>query len=108
MSSGFHGQGVGTYQSLADRSVGQGQSPGCSPMSPFLRGGSHTSTPSSDTDAIPHLTDMVSQLGGSKVARLMSAGAIDTSGELHSTPQRETSASDSVRQEVARDSPCQV
>lgn len=99
-SSGFHGRGLGTYQSLADRSAGQGQSPGCSPMGPFLRGGSHPSTPSSDTHAIPHLTDIVSQLGDSKVARLTSAGAIDASGELHSTPQRETSASDSLRHEV--------
>lgn len=92
MSSGFYGRGVGLYQSLADsvRSAGRGQSKSFSPMGLFLRGGSHTSTPSSDTDAILHLTDMVSQLvveiGDSKVARLLSAGAIDASGVLHSTP----------------------
>lgn len=92
MSSGFYGRGVGLYQSLADsvRSAGRGQSKSFSPMGLFLRGGSHTSTPSSDTDAILHLIDMVGQfrvqIGDSIVARLTSAGAIDVSVEFQSTP----------------------
>lgn len=79
---------VGYSQSLADsgRGTGLGQNPGCTPVGQSMGEGPLTSTPSSiDSAAINHLTSMVGQLGAqigeSIVAKLMSAGIVNTSSE---------------------------
>lgn len=93
-------RGVGHSKSIFDdcTDTGLGQSPGCTPVSGFRRDGPHTSTPSSDVDAIHHLTDMVGQLGTqigeSIVAKLMSAGVMNMPSDHHSTSFTQTTHSD--------------
>lgn len=81
--------------------TGLSQSPGCTPVSGVMREGPLTSTPSSDVDAIHHLTDMVGQLGAqigeSIVAKLMSAGVVNMNSD-HQT----TSATQNINSDVNR------
>jgi len=84
--------------------TGLGQSPGCTPVSGYFRDGPQTSTPSSDSDVIHHLTDMVGQLGAqigeSIVAKLMSAGVVNMTGDHQTTSPDQNSQSDVNRRDL--------
>lgn len=100
------GGGVGRSQFMADsgRGTGLGQSPGCTPVGRFMGEGPHTSTPSSDSDAIHQLTDMVGQLGvqigESIVAKLMASGVIHTGSDPQNASAGLTAHSENTRHEV--------
>lgn len=92
---------VGHSMFMSDRcaDTGLGQSPSCTPVSGIMKEGPQTSTPSSDIDAIHHLTDMVGQLGAqigeSIVAKLMSAGVVNMNSNLQATsPVQNTQCDD--------------
>lgn len=98
-------RGVGRFPLLADsgRGTGLSQSPGCTPVGQFKGEGPCTSTPSTDTAVIDRLTDMVGQLGAqigeSIVAKLMSAGLTNISGESQNATATHMATS-KVSQEV--------
>lgn len=98
--------GVGHSQSIADsgRGTALGQSPGYTPVGQFMGGDPHTSTPSSDADAIHHLTDIVGQLGAqigeSIVAKLMSAGVVNMGGDPQNASASQNAHSEATRHEV--------
>ncbi|XP_026228893.1 uncharacterized protein LOC113170836 [Anabas testudineus] len=97
---------VGHSKSVPDgnKDSGLSHSPTCTPVRGFRRGSVYTSTPDSDADAIHHLTDMVGQLGAqigeSIVAKLLSAGVMNTSGDNLTTPTAQTTYRDTVRQDL--------
>lgn len=99
-------RGVGHSRSMADsgRGTGLSQSPGCAPVGQFMGEGPHTSTPSSDADAMNRLTDMVGQLGvqigESIVAKLMSSGVVNMSGDPQNTSHSQNTHREATRQEA--------
>ena len=107
---GLDCRGEGLSQLLADngRDTGLGQNPGCTPVGQFMGEGPHTSTPGfADGQALHQLSDMMGQLGTqigeSIVAKLMSAGVVNMTPQLHDTssPIHMVDDSNAVRQEAS-------
>lgn len=98
--------GHSKLQSEGYGNVGFSNSPGFMSSSGFTRENIHTSTPSSNNDAILHLTEMVGQLGAqigeSIVAKLMSSGVMNTTSTHPITPTAQTVNSEATRHDQPR------